>query len=209
MSKLKLLLRRFLIFFIILAILCIAFDIGMSSITTKASLHHAKLMSYNSINDAIIKTMSNSDINYSDLVTLSYGDDNTVRSIETNSEYINKIKATLVNGVNRYLSEYGITTIGIPIGTFTGNDYLSGMGPKLYVEVQFGGCAVTDIISEFKSAGINQTCHRILVNVTVSIYVFEFGKNLTDTVECECCIAETVIVGAVPESYIDFNKNNL
>lgn len=208
MQRFKFILRRFLIFFIIIAILCITFDICMSSITSRASLYHAKLMAYNSVNDAIIETLSSSQINYNDLVKLNYGDDNTVRSIETNSEYINKIKSTLVNGVNSYLSEYAITTIAIPIGTFTGNDYLSGMGPKLDVEVQFGGCAVTDIISEFKSAGINQTCHRILVNVSVNIYVYEFGKNLTDTVECECCIAETVIVGAVPEAYVDFNKNN-
>ena len=208
MQRFKFILIRFLIFFIIIAILCITFDICMSSITSRASLYHAKLMAYNSVNDAIIETLSNSQINYNDLVKLNYGEDNTVRSIETNSEYINKIKSTLVNGVNGYLSEYAITTIAIPIGTFTGNDYLSGMGPKLDVEVQFGGCAVTDIISEFKSAGINQTCHRILVNVSVNIYVYEFGKNLTDTVECECCIAETVIVGAVPEAYVDFNKNN-
>ena len=208
MQRFKFILRRFLIFFIIIAILCITFDICMSSITSRASLYHAKLMAYNSVNDAIIETLSNSQINYNDLVKLNYGEDNTVRSIETNAEYINKIKSTLVNGVNSYLSEYAITTIAIPIGTFTGNDYLSGMGPKLDVEVQFGGCAVTDIISEFKSAGINQTCHRILVNVSVNIYVYEFGKNLTDTVECECCIAETVIVGAVPEAYVDFNKNN-
>lgn len=208
MQRFKFILRRFLIFFIIIAILCITFDICMSSITSRASLYHAKLMAYNSVSDAIIETLSNSQINYNDLVKLNYGEDNTVRSIETNSEYINKIKSTLVNGVNGYLSEYAITTIAIPIGTFTGNDYLSGMGPKLDVEVQFGGCAVTDIISEFKSAGINQTCHRILVNVSVNIYVYEFGKNLTDTVECECCIAETVIVGAVPEAYVDFNKNN-
>lgn len=208
MQRFKFILRRFLIFFIIIAILCTTFDICMSSITSRASLYHAKLMAYNSVNDAIIETLSNSQINYNDLVKLNYGEDNTVRSIETNSEYINKIKSTLVNGVNGYLSEYAITTIAIPIGTFTGNDYLSGMGPKLDVEVQFGGCAVTDIISEFKSAGINQTCHRILVNVSVNIYVYEFGKNLTDTVECECCIAETVIVGAVPEAYVDFNKNN-
>ncbi len=208
MQRFKFILRRFLIFLIIIAILCITFDICMSSITSRASLYHAKLMAYNSVNDAIIETLSNSQINYNDLVKLNYGEDNTVRSIETNSEYINRIKSTLVNGVNSYLSEYAITTIAIPIGTFTGNDYLSGMGPKLDVEVQFGGCAVTDIISEFKSAGINQTCHRILVNVSVNIYVYEFGKNLTDTVECECCIAETVIVGAVPEAYVDFNKNN-
>ena len=208
MQRFKFILRRFLIFLIIIAILCITFDICMSSITSRASLYHAKLMAYNSVNDAIIETLSNSQINYNDLVKLNYGEDNTVRSIETNSEYINKIKSTLVNGVNGYLSEYAITTIAIPIGTFTGNDYLSGMGPKLDVEVQFGGCAVTDIISEFKSAGINQTCHRILVNVSVNIYVYEFGKNLTDTVECECCIAETVIVGTVPEAYVDFNKNN-
>ena len=208
MQRFKFILRRFLIFFIIIAILCITFDICMSSITSRASLYHAKLMAYNSVNDAIIETLSNSQINYNELVKLNYGEDNTVRSIETNSEYINRIKSTLVNGVNSYLSEYAITTIAIPIGTFTGNDYLSGMGPKLDVEVQFGGCAVTDIISEFKSAGINQTCHRILVNVSVNIYVYEFGKNLTDTVECECCIAETVIVGAVPEAYVDFNKNN-
>ena len=208
MQRFKFILRRFLIFLIIIAILCITFDICMSSITSRASLYHAKLMAYNSVNDAIIETLSNSQINYNDLVKLNYGEDNTVRSIETNSEYINRIKSTLVNGVNSYLSEYAITTIAIPIGTFTGNDYLSGMGPKLDVEVQFGGCAVTDIISEFKSAGINQTCHRILVNVSVNIYVYECGKNLTDTVECECCIAETVIVGAVPEAYVDFNKNN-
>lgn len=208
MQRLNFVLRRFFIFFIILAILCITFDICMSSITTRASLYHAKLLAYNSINDAIIETMSKSQIDYNDLVTLNYDDDNNVRSIETNSEYINRIKATLVNGVNCYLSEYAITTIEIPIGTFTGNDYLSGMGPKVDVEVQFGGCAVTDMISEFKSAGINQTCHRILVKVSVNIYVYEFGKHLTDTVECECCIAETVIVGTVPEAYVDFNKNN-
>ncbi len=208
MYKFKRFLKRLLIFTIILAVLCIIFDLFMASITNKASLYHAKLLAYNSINGSLSETVADMNIDYDDIAFVTYGNDNEVKSVEMNTVYINKIKSKLVLDVNNYISKYEITKIGIPVGTFTGNDYLSGMGPKVEVEVQFGGCSVTDIKSEFYTAGINQTCHRINVVVSVEVYVYSFGKRYIDSVECECSIAETVIVGSVPETYIDINKNN-
>ncbi|MBQ5716859.1 MAG: sporulation protein YunB, partial [Clostridia bacterium] len=120
---------------------------------------------------------------------------------------INLLKSYLVKDVNEYISNYDVAEVGIPIGTFTGSDYLSGMGPEIDVSVQFSGVAVTEIFSEFTSAGINQTCHRIVVKTQVEISVITLGKRLSDSVENECCIAETVIVGTVPETYADIIKN--
>lgn len=203
------LIRRFLFILIsVFIILLILLDKYVSPITNRVSLNHAKLIAYNSINNSINEAMSKIDAGYEDMTTVTYDSDRNVKSIETNSAEINRIKTELVKKVSEDISQYEITSVGVPIGTLTGNDFLSGLGPEIDVSVQYGGCVVTDVISEFISAGINQTLHRIVVNVSVDIYIISFGKNLSDTVDCECCIAETIIVGNIPDTYIDVNKNN-
>lgn len=183
------------------------FDLYCASMTGNVALNHSKLVVQNIINESLYNSVAESGIQYGDMTNIKYDDRGDVKAIETNSAQINLLKSYLVKDVNEYISRYDVTEVGIPIGTFTGSDYLSGMGPEIGVSVQFSGVAVTDIFSEFTSAGINQTCHRIVVEIEVEISVITLGKHLKDKVTNECCIAETVIVGTVPETYADIIKN--
>ena len=183
------------------------FDLYCASMTGNVALNHSKLVVQNIINESLYNSVAESGIQYGDMTNIKYDDRGDVKAIETNSAQINLLKSYLVKDVNEYISRYDVTEVGIPIGTFTGSDYLSGMGPEIGVSVQFSGVTVTDIFSEFTSAGINQTCHRIVVKIEVEINVITLGKRLKDKVTNECCIAETVIVGTVPETYADIIKN--
>lgn len=185
----------------------IFFDLYCASMTGKVALSHSKLVVQNIINESLYNSVAESGISYDDMANIKYDDNGNVKAIETNSSQINLLKSYLVKDVNEYISNYDVAEVGIPIGTFTGSDYLSGMGPEIDVSVQFSGVAVTEIFSEFTSAGINQTCHRIVVKTQVEISVITLGKRFNDSVENECCIAETVIVGTVPETYADIIKN--
>lgn len=199
--------RMFIILVIFSVGLFVFFDLYCASMTGEVALKHSELTVQNIINESLYRSATESGIEYDDMVYIKYDDSGNVRSIETNSAQINLLKSYLIKDINEYISKYEVTEVGIPLGTFTGSDYLSGNGPEINVSVQFGGCAVTDIISEFKSAGINQTCHRIIVKTEVEISVITLGKRLSSSVKNECCIAETVIVGSVPETYADIIKN--
>ena len=185
----------------------IFFDLYCASMTGNVALSHSKLVVQNIINESLYNSVAESGISYDNMANIKYDDNGNVKAIETNSSQINLLKSYLVKDVNEYISNYDVAEVGIPIGTFTGSDYLSGMGPEIDVSVQFSGVAITEIFSEFTSAGINQTCHRIVVKTQVEISVITLGKRLSDSVENECCIAETVIVGTVPETYADIIKN--
>lgn len=205
MRTFRKILRKFLIYLVITCLFFVVINIYVSPITNRIALSHAKLLAYNEINNSISETMSGIDVDYDDMVTIKYDDEMNVKSIETNSKSINMVKTYIIQSMTKKIAKYDMTTIYIPIGSFTGNDFLSGMGPDISITVQFGACATTDVMNEFNSAGINQTCHRLLIKVTVEILVISFGYNLTDSVDCECCIAETVIVGKLPETYININ----
>ena len=199
--------RIFVIMTIFFVVLFVFFDLYCAPMTGNVALNHSKLIVQNIINDTLSKSVIESDIKYDDMFDIKYDNNGNVKAIETNSAQMNLLKSYLVKDINEYIMSYEVEEVGIPIGTFTGSDYLSGMGPEIDVSVQFSGVAVTDVYSEFISAGINQTCHRIIVKIVVEIYVISLGKRLSGKVENECCIGETVIVGTVPETYADIIKN--
>ena len=199
--------RTILITIVFFVIVFIFFDLYCAPMTGNVALNNYKFVFKNIKHDSLYKSVIESDIDYDDMVNIKYDENGIVKAIETNSAQINLLKSYLVKDVNEYIMDYEVTEVGIPIGTFTGSDYLSGMGPEIDVSVQFSGVAVTDVFSEFESAGINQTCHRIVVKTEVDICVITLGKRLGGRVENECCIAETVIVGTVPETYADIIKN--
>ncbi len=203
-------LRKIRLVLIILLILSIAFffyfDNYISPLSSQVGLFHAKLLAYKHINNAINSSLSEIDVNYDDIVTVKYDENNNIKAIETDTGTINKIKSHLTLSVSDEIAKYTVDNIYIPLGSLTTIDCLSGSGPDISFSVHYGGCAVTDMVNEFYSAGINQTCHRIMVKVTVEVFIIAIGNTDSDTVECECCLAETIIVGSIPETYIDLNK---
>ena len=94
----------------------------------------------------------------------------------------------------------------IPFGTALGIEWLSGSGPGIKVEVMPVGTVDTEIKSEIVSAGINQSHHRIILNVKANFTIVSAVSNIPTSIEINVCIAETVIVGEVPQSYANINR---
>ena len=56
--------------------------------------------------------------------------------------------------------------------------------------------------SSFTHAGINQTLHRLNMSVLVDVAVLVLGKTVNFTVESQVVVAETIIVGEVPDTFL-------
>ena len=97
------------------------------------------------------------------------------------------------------------TELAIPIGTLTGSPLLAGRGPCLRVRMQSVGTATARFDNQFSSAGINQTRHRIILDVDVHVSILLPGLTTYTKVSNEIAVAETVIVGGVPETYTYFS----
>jgi len=93
------------------------------------------------------------------------------------------------------------STVSIPIGNATGINFLSGKGPKIPLEIIPVGSVSASCGSEFTSAGINQTRHRLTMIVTASVTILLPRDSVTSVVTTEVNIAETVLVGSVPDTY--------
>ncbi len=187
--------------FLILVGIALLVDIRIRPIIEKTAVYQSKVLATRIINDAVYSQLDDDDFNYNSLVTLSYNNENEVTSVESNMVNINKLKAKINNSVNNELKNIDSHDLSLPLGTISGVSSFYNQGPLIPVKVQPEGYVETALISSFKSAGINQTLHRILVNIKVDISAIIPGYTASGTINTDFVIAETVIVGNVPEAY--------
>lgn len=192
--------RLLAVIFIIAGILLLV-DMRVRPIIEKTAAYQSKVLATRIINDTVYSELENGDYSYEDLVTVTHNSDNTVSSIESNMVSINKIKAKITKSVNDELGKIDQHDLSLALGTVSGFTSLYNQGPLIPVRVQPEGYVETALISDFKSAGINQTLHRILLTVNVEISAIIPGYTASAYVETTFVIAETVIVGDVPGAY--------
>ena len=92
--------------------------------------------------------------------------------------------------------------IGIPLGSLFLPEFLAGKGPKLPVKILVIRNSEADFYSEFSEAGINQTLHQLNMEVFLDVTVLVLGSTTEFTISSHMVVAETVIVGDVPETYL-------
>lgn len=153
------------------------------------------------INNAVLAEIDRVGAEYSSLVNLSTNNDGEVISVESNVMNINRLKTEVAERVEREIERLSAINIEIPIGTLTGVQLLHGRGFNVGMSVQPLGYATTSIISEFTSAGINQTLHRIVIEINADVDAIIPGFSTRVPVSTTIVAAETVIVGRVPEAY--------
>ncbi len=153
------------------------------------------------INNAVLAEIVRDGADYSSLVNLSTNSEGEVISIESNVMNINRLKTEVAERVEREIERLSAISIEIPIGTLTGIQLLHGRGFNVGMSVQPLGYATTSIISEFKEAGINQTLHRIVIEINAEVDAIIPGFSTRVPVTTTIVAAETVIVGRVPEAY--------
>ena len=159
------------------------------------------------IADLVLRTINeeldtyDEQIEYSDLVEVTYAENGRVTSVKSNTPLINRLKTDLLTTVNKTLRENTTDTASLSLGSLTGLPFLQGAGPSVEMRSEPKGYADAVFISEFTDAGINQTRHRIVMKTTVEAISFIPLYTVETTVVTDFLVAETIIVGEIPESY--------
>lgn len=153
------------------------------------------------INDAVLSELEQNGADYSTLVTLDRNEAGEVTSVQSNVVNINKLKTNVNERVEREIERLAAVDIQIPIGTLLGLQLLHGKGFTVGMTVEPLGYATTTIISEFTEAGINQTLHRIIIEISADVDALIPGYETRVPVKTSIVAAETVIVGKVPDAY--------
>ncbi len=154
---------------------------------------------------AVDNCLQENGMGYSDFVTLEKDAAGKVTSITSNTT-ASRFKRQVVEAVARQLSALDSSALGVPLGTLTGQPLLSGAGPSVRVRVDSVGDVAADYANSFTAAGVNQTLHRVCLEITATVYLFLPGEVLPVSVSNSVCVAETVIVGETPDTYLNLEK---
>jgi len=161
----------------------------------------SKSLATRAMNSSIADVVMNSII-YDDLVNIISDEFGNISMIQANSLEINNLSKDLAQTCEVRIEEYGGKGVLIPLGTFTGIPLLVGRGPRIKVKMTPIGSVVCKFVSNFETAGINQTVHKIYVNIKANVGVVMPLSSRTFTAEQQVLISESVIVGQVPEVYL-------
>ena len=172
-----------------------------------SAIAEVRAMCTNSVNLAVTAVVGGG-LEYDDLFRVVKNEEGDIEMVQANSPEINMIAREIANLAQANLDELGLKEISIPIGTFTGLALLMGIGPDVTISVMPIGSALCDFVSYFTSAGINQTLHKIYIDVHATINIVTPIDEPTITVKAEVLVAENLIVGNVPQFYFGGTVQN-
>lgn len=158
----------------------------------------------NVINQAVSRQIEAGNVQYDDLVTLERDGEGRITALTTNMQEMNRLKTQLLTILDDDIYDIGDDEISIPIGNLTGIQLLSGRGGTIPVKIVAVSSSDASFRGEFEGAGINQTIHRIMMDVSLDLIILLPSGTVRDCVTTEVCVAETVLLGQVPQSYTYF-----
>ena len=167
-------------------------------VITEQAQHFAEKTSAEIVEGTVSDYLRDTQYKYSDFAAVLYDDKKQISSVEALSYNINKVQSELTYLINQRLKKAKEVKTTIPIGSLTQTCLLNGKGPKIHIKLYPLGAADVSIKSELTGAGINQTKHSISavigIKLTSSTPVYKFNSET----KFEFLIAETVIIGNVP-----------
>jgi len=169
-----------------------------------SSVAQVRAIATNAVNLAAT-TVINGGLTYDELFEVKYDNNGKISMIQANSPRINTIAREIANLAQANLDSLGTQEISIAFGTFTGLALLTGFGPDVTIKIVPIGTANCDFVSCFQSAGINQTSHKIYIDVYADVNIITPIDEPTVQVKAEILVCENVIVGDVPDTYFGIN----
>lgn len=179
----------------------IALDHEVRPVVITMAQYQARVSSILAINEAVLGELEKQEIGYEDLVTVCTDEQGMVTSVQTDAAAINRVKSQLTNAVSTRLAMMELEEVEIPIGTLLGWQIFAGRGPTIRFQVVPASFVESNITSTLESAGINQTQHKILMDFTVEMSAIIPGYTTSVEVNTQVSIADTLIIGAVPQFY--------
>ena len=179
-------------------------SVYLRKISTQIAVSDASDVVTMHVNRVIAEIMSEGSYDADYFVSFEKRENGEVSAISCNMARINALSALILDRVVGATDEY-MTTVRIPIGNLTGVNLLMGRGPKVPVEIVTLTSSRVEFNNQIVTAGINQTKHQIALLLKVDIDILVPWGSESTQVQSEVLIADTVVVGQVPETYLDMN----
>ncbi len=141
------------------------------------------------------------DHTYDELFTIEKDNDGNITMIKSNIIPINEIISDVAVKIQKSINERGRENIRIALGSFTGSKFLAGRGPGVPIRISSIGNVETDLRSEFSAQGINQTLHRVYLQVDCEVSILTPYNTISEKVSNQVLLIENVIVGKIPSAY--------
>ena len=175
-------------------------DICLRPVVITVAQYRVQSLISKAVNNAIISVMDDTDYSYSQLVDIEKNEKQEILSVNYNSLHINKLRSELVKATIEETQKLPVTNLYIPIGNITSIDILQNKGPKLKFTITPSSYVEADVESVFQNTGINQINHQIFIilKVTANALIPNYSTSVYS--ENKVCVAETVIIGKVPDT---------
>lgn len=199
-------LKVYMVFFIIAIIFYIVFNFienQLSPIIIAIAEAEARIMATETVNKSVKEKISKN-VQYKDLISIHKDTSGQITLIQINTVEINRLESETALEVVKVLREVTMKGIEIPLGSATGSKILANYGPIVKVSLLPAGTADVNTVEAFEEAGINQTRHRIFLEIAASIQIVQPLLSSTITVKTDVPLAETIIIGNVPQAILDF-----
>ena len=198
-------LRKFLRFLILLSVLAvvlyIAFRIQYRDTIRSLAETQVRNATSDLINDAIDRQIDIGNIQYDRIVYFEKDLNGKITALKTNMSEVNRLKTAILNLINDEILAIDTTDISIPLGSLFFPEFMSGRGPAIPVHILSIRNSDASFSSDFTEAGINQTLQRINMEVLVDVSILVLGRTQSFTVASQVIVAETIIVGQVPDTF--------
>lgn len=195
------------VFFLILAALFSIIMIRLRPLMMKLAKTMVTDILMIEVNDVIEQEILRGSFDYTRLVTLEKDGAGNISALLTNTAMLNTLSTKISSGVYKKVVDQAFTDLEIPIGNVIGSVLFSGVGPNFKVRILSIADVNTAFSNDFESVGINQTRHKIYLNITVEVNIMIPGYA-EDTVEVsdQVAVCETIIVGRVPNTYAEIGN---
>lgn len=195
-------------FIIIIVLLCVILAVGFFQFRSTyqgaiSALSETQVKNSTSdlINDAIDRQIETGNIQYDRMVYFEKDINGRITALKTNMSEVNRLKTDVINIINDDILALDTTDLGIPLGSIFLPEFLSGRGPQIPVNILSIRNSEATFSSSFSQAGINQTLHQLIMEISVDVTVLVLGQTNSFTVSSQVVVAQTIIVGNVPDTY--------
>ena len=199
--------RRLLIVAFVLVLLFFVLRVRYRDVIRELAQTQVKNSTSDLTNDAIAKQIAAGDIQYDRIVYFEKDLNGRITALKTNMSEVNRLKTDILNIINDEILALDTSDIGIPVGSLFLPEFFSGKGVTIPVHILSIRNSDASFVSHFSQAGINQTLHQLTMDVSVDVAVLVLGETSSFTTNSEVVVAETVIVGEVPETYLQTGGN--
>ena len=198
--------RHWRLFFVLILILLIGAFVGLRTRLWPVVRSLARTQVTNTasdlINDAILQQIMEGQIQYDRIVYFEKDLNGRITALKTNMAEVNRLKTETLNLINDEILAEDTEHLGVALGSLILPEFFSGRGPSIPVRIIAIRNSDANFQSEFTEAGINQTLQKLRMDVIVDVTILVLGQTETFTVSSQMVVAETIIVGDVPATYL-------